>query len=137
MITLHRTVGWELRLAVYWQQRRARAFAWGDYDCATAAAGAVQALTECPVADLLPGAWVNRREAVATVRRLGGLRAAVSAVLGEPQAATMARIGDIGLVRGGARRFLAVCNGDTWLGPGPHGLVAVGLLEAECCWRVG
>lgn len=137
MNTLRRTAGWELRLADYIEGRLDRAFDWGPHDCASFAAGAVHALTGSATDEILPGAWATRREAVATVRRLGGLRAATEAALGPAQAPALARIGDIGLVPGGGRRFLAVCNGPTWLGPGPHGLVAVGLLEAECCWRVG
>lgn len=137
MITLRRTAGWELRLAAYIEEQRAKAFVWASHDCVTFAAGAVQALTEGDADAILPIAYGNRRQGVDALRRLGGLRGAVESVLGDALAPARARIGDVGLVAGGGRRFLAVCNGATWLGPGPRELVAVGLLEAECCWRVG
>lgn len=137
MKQLLRIPGWELHLAAYLAARHALPFAWVENDCVTFAAGAVAAETGEGAADLVPAGYTDRRSAIAALRRLGGLEQAVEQVLGSSQAPALARIGDVGVCTGGGRRFLAVCNGTTWLGPGPHGIAAVGLLDAICSWRVG
>ena len=42
---MHRRVDWEVRLAAFFEQHRARVFAWGSWDCCHFAAGSVEAMT--------------------------------------------------------------------------------------------
>lgn len=42
---MQRLPDWEARLAAYLEPLRARAFAWGEHDCCTFTAGAVEAMT--------------------------------------------------------------------------------------------
>jgi len=100
-------------------------FAWDDtgLDCVRFAAGAVEAQTgRDPIAGLNLR-WRSRRQARdGALKRLGGLEAAVDAVLA-PVAAAMAQRGDIALVETETGPALMVVEGETLAGPGLTGLV--------------
>lgn len=125
---------WPHLLAAYIDATRSLVFAWGVHDCCTFAAGAVLAVTGRAVP--LP-AWSGRREAVFTLRRLGGLRAATTAQLGPVQAPALARRGDVVLLRQRGRSLLGVCLGHVWAAPGAGGLAFGPMDEALAAWKVG
>lgn len=118
--------GWEARLAHLEMAARARPFAWGEHDCCTWAAECVQAVTGTdPLADLR-GTWHSAEAAQAVLQRLGGLRAAVDARLGEPLPSVhLAQRGDVVLLAVGNTMALGVCMGRVAVAPGPDGLVRI------------
>lgn len=98
-------------------------FAWGsdENDCLSFWAQAVEAQTgHNPLDQDPPLRWQTEAEALAMLEAHGGLEAAVdSRMISIP--ATMAKRGDGALVRG--LRAVMVVEGDTLVGPGPHGTV--------------
>lgn len=139
-MTLARTPDWPERLAAYLTEMRPRRYVLGRHDCASFAAGAVRAITG---ADVLPLRWETPAEAVAVLRRLGGLQAAVRAVL--PQLATpaLAQRGDVLLIRApvadgrALRQWLAVADGQRWWSPSATGLECGSVHWATAAWGVG
>jgi hypothetical protein len=115
-------------------------FHWRDNNCVTFAAGFVRALTgrdhletvrsEASPADL--------RQAVRNVNQKGGLRAAVTQVLGEPRSALLAAYGDVVLISGteGVGDSIAVCVGSSVLAPGETGVVRLPLDRANLSWKI-
>lgn len=129
-----RLADWPARLDSYVHALRQSPFRWGALDCVTFAAGAVQAITgQCPAHPQ----WVSERSAARALRRAGGLHAAVSALLPELPAPTLAQRGDVLLVRQPGRDLLAVCLGDTWAAPGRNGLHFGPICAAVTGWKVG
>lgn len=116
-------------------QRMREPFAWGAHDCCLFAADAVLALTGQDHAAGLRGTYTDAMGAVRVLQQLGGLRA-VAGRVGPRVAPLGARVGDVGLVAHADRELLAVCVGDVWLAPGPHGLGATPLGDAICAWSV-
>jgi hypothetical protein len=127
---------WQLRFDAFVRERRSMPFAWGRNDCGTFAADCVQALTGERVLPELR-TYRNARQAIAAQRAGGGLDALATRAFGAPISARMAGVGDVVLVKMGKRQAIGVCNGVTVLGPGPSGLVAVGMDGALIAWRVG
>lgn len=102
MNRLRRRPGWQGDLGVYLQQCEARAFAWGEFDCALFAADWVLRLTGFDAAAEYRGRY---RTAGGAARRLkavtgGGLAEAATQALGEQLASpAMARRGDVVLLQ--------------------------------------
>jgi hypothetical protein len=136
MTAARRVTGWPERLAGYVAARAALPFRWGEHDCITFAAGAVEVVT-C----WRPGmpTWTDARTALRELRAIGGLVAAVeSAGLPELARATLAQRGDVVLIEPELRRsFLAVSLGHVWVAPGAAGLVYGPMSNAACGWKVG
>ncbi len=114
-----------------------RPFEWGVWDCVRFAAAAVHALTGV---DHLAGlTWASQTEALRMLRDLGGLRAAVSGVLGEPIAAGLARAGDVVLAvdphADDGRELLAICHGPYLIAAGAAGMTVLPLSAGVCTWR--
>lgn len=137
---LVRVRDWSTRLAGLVTDRLAEPFAWGPNDCAAWAADAVQAQTG---ADALAELRGHRETALQALRReeaIGGIPAALARA-GLPEVLpTLARRGDLVLLRpqpGQARGVLAVCLGEVACAPGPEGLDSVPMAQAERAWRVG
>ena len=97
---MRRLPDWEARLAAYLEPLRTTPFAWGQHDCVTFSAGAVEAMTGERV---LPAAGRYRTAigAARAVKRIGGggLAAAVDTVLASVPPA-LAHRGDILLIDG-------------------------------------
>jgi hypothetical protein len=129
-----RLPNWQSRLGVLLEERRTAPFAWGTNDCCSFAADCVQACTGVDP-------WKSEREyadavgAARTLQKLGGVVGIGDTLFGERVGPGFARVGDVGLVSMDGRDSLAVCNGDTWLGVGEHGLVAVPFAAASQAWR--
>lgn len=138
---------WPQRLDAWVERVRARPFAWGEWDCVTCAASAVQEITG--VSPLGGLAWSGAIGAARQLEADGGLEAAVTARLGEPIAAAYAQRGDLVMIlhpgeTPGApdaepphREILAVCLADVAAAPGPNGLEFISMLCALRAWCVG
>ncbi len=125
---------WPEALAEYLDSRRDVPFAWGESDCATFAAGAVEALTGHAME-------VPRVESAQDYARFildsGALREHVGDHLGDPlPSPAFAQRGDVVLMLLDGRETLGVCIGDGIAGPGPAGLVVVPLSAATAAWRI-
>lgn len=127
---------WQVRFEAFIAQRNAAPFAWGKNDCAIFAADCVHAITGRDVA--LPALRKHKTElqAARLLRRHGGVLGIATAALGQPAPANTAAVGDVVLAKVGGRDMLAICNGDTFIAPGPHGLGVLPMSDATLCWRV-
>lgn len=131
-----RLPGAAARLRLLVGTRLAAPFQWGWNNCALWAADAVHAQLGQDPAAALRGGHHTALQAMRLVRRLGGMPAIATAVLGPPLAQPLrARMGDVGLVDEG--KALAVCLGDAWAVPTRHGLGLLPLAAAVQAWRVG
>jgi hypothetical protein len=130
-----RLTGWPERLAAYAAAAAHRPFAWGSLDCVLFAAGAVEAVTG--VRPPMP-VWTDVRGGLRQLRTYGGLVGAVESIgLPELSRPSCAARGDVLLIQGVRREFLAVCLGHVWAHPGPHGLRYGPMYVAERGWKVG
>lgn len=140
MSTAPRLPDWPVRLEALLLERETWPFAWGVHDCALFAADAVQAITGHDLAHGLRGLAV--RAALRELRRHGptadmGLYALTTQALGPSMAPAWATVGDVLMLPMGRRCALAVCNGNTAIGPGRHGLMHAAASTALAAWRVG
>ena len=144
-MTLQRLPDWPERLDAAINEAAGQPFAWGQHDCALAAATAVQAITGVdPMADIR-GAYRDALSAMRMAERLsggGGFEAALRAVcdrLGLQQIPpTLAQRGDIGLVTGAdGRPVTAVWGGSAWLAPGADGMESLSARQATAAWHIG
>jgi len=128
---------WELRFADLIEEAQLRSFKWGSFDCCTFAADAVEALTGRDPMGIIRGQYRNAHGATVLVRTLGGLRQAVSEVLGQsmPNPA-MAQRGDIVLVRGDQAPALGVVIGSAAMVPLQIGMQRVAVMDWLAAWRV-
>lgn len=133
-----RLPGWEAKLSTYIESRRRRPFEWGAHDCATFAAGAVEAITGgCPFIDAHTHNTALQAERV--LRRLGCSDVIDWAILslGDPLDITlMAQRGDVVGFDGSHGPTLGVCVGSSFAGPGPEGLVFLPMQHVAYAWRV-
>ena len=127
---------WQLRLAEFAAARRALPFAWGANDCCLFAADAALSMTGHDPAAGLRG-YATALQAARVLRAHGGVQGLADARLGERVGPLMARVGDVVLVQMGNHDALGVCNGTSLIGPGPAGIVAIGMGHAKAAWRIG
>lgn len=131
---------WPERLAAYLAAMRPLRYCLGRHDCATFAAGAVHAVTGL---DVRPLPWRSPVEASRVLRQLGGMRAAVGAVLQPLASPQLAQRGDVVLVQAPAhdgrarRQWLAVADGSRWWAPAVTGLESGSMAAAVAAWGVG
>lgn len=92
---------WEQQLASYLASVEARAFEWGEHDCATNCANAVAAMTGTDFAAPFRGKYRTRRGSLAALRRYGAgtLEATIDTLFPVIEPA-FARRGDLALVDG-------------------------------------
>lgn len=127
---------WQARFAALCAERQDAPFVWGTHDCCLWAADAVQAITGLDFAAQHRGQYRDAESAARLLHRLGGVGAIASAALGAPVPVAFAAVGDVLLVLQEGRNALAVCNGDSALGPGPQGLAVLGMDAALAAWKV-
>jgi hypothetical protein len=142
---LVRCDNWEAALRARVEAARARPFAWGANDCALFAADCVEAMTGVDLAAAFRGKYASPSGARRALMRYGegSLEATVTAILGEPVAATLARRGDVVLFRSfppdsppEGIEALAVCLGEVAASPGPKVMTYVPMGEWLKAWRV-
>ena len=98
--TLQRLRDWPERLDALLRDRADWPFVWGVHDCCTFCADAVQAITGVDVMGTLRQRYHSAFEALGLTQELGGLKAAVSSVLGEPCSPALCTVGDVLLYAG-------------------------------------
>ncbi|MCZ8339624.1 MAG: hypothetical protein O9345_15980 [Burkholderiaceae bacterium] len=131
---MKRREDWAEALAGYLDERRDVPFAWGENDCASFAAGAVQAMTG-------ESLQIPQVESAAAylhfLRDHGPLDAIVDDTLGErlPSPA-FAQRGDVVLLFVDERATLGVCIGVEAAAPGQDGMLTVPMPTATAAWRV-
>lgn len=136
MKPLIRLYDWQLRLEAFARERLAMPFQWGRNDCALFAADAVQAMTGERLLPNMRG-YSDVRGALRLIDGAGGLRSIACYALGGFVLPAYASVGDVVLVKFGKREALGICNGGTVIGPGPTGMVAIGMDAAVAAWKVG
>lgn len=127
---------WPERLDALITSRQNWPFVWGTNDCCTFAADAVQALTGRDVMGHLRHQYATALDAHHLTGELGGLTAAVTALIGDPVDPIFATVGDVLLVDNEGREMLAVCNGATAVAPGKTGLMTFAAFQVLAAWRV-
>lgn len=137
LVRLH---DWLPRLNAWVVANRARAFSWGEWDCATAAADAVREITGQDVLGALK--WTSQASAMRTLKAAGGMQAAVSERLGGPIGVAFAQRGDVVLIHDDSiartpEGAVAVCLGESVAAPSADGLAFFPLDRASVAWRVG
>ena len=132
---MKRLSNWPSRLAEYVAAAVNRPFAWGSNDCVLFAAGAIEAQTgQLPA---MPP-WTDVRSALRQLNAYGGLAAAVASTgMPELHRPACASRGDVLLIQGVRRQYLAVCVGHVWTMPGIHGLRYGSMQAAVRGWKVG
>lgn len=128
---------WHSRLTAYLHEARARPFEYGRHDCATFAAGAIEAMT----GDDLAATWRGRYRTM-----LGGLRVLRKEGYGDHIAladryfeeipVALACPGDIAVVQGPDGKARGIVQGGAIYVLAPAGLGLVPLLSAERAFRV-
>ena len=131
---MKRLEDWPERLAAYVDAHRDTPFRWGQNDCATFAAGAVEAITghpmEVPIVE-------SAQDYARFVADLGALREHAADHLGAPLASpAFARRGDVVLMLLDGRETLGVCIGVEAAAPGASGVLTVPMSAASAAWRV-
>ena len=134
--TLQRLRDWPERLDALLRDRADWPFVWGVHDCCTFCADAVQAITGVDVMGTLRQRYHSAFEALGLTQELGGLKAAVSSVLGEPCSPALCTVGDVLLLSNDDREVVALCNGETAIVTGPRGLLAIASPHILAAWRV-
>jgi hypothetical protein len=128
---------WEARLNTLVASALAARFEWGKFDCCTFAADAVQAVTDADPMRELRGSYGSLRGAWRLLTELGGLRSAVSCVLGEPmEEKNFAQRGDIALVNVDRYPALGVVTGQCALVPMASGVQRVPVRDWIAAWAV-
>jgi hypothetical protein len=135
---LTRYPDWRARFAEYVAASRRRAFAFGSFDCALFAAGAVEVQTGVDLRRELAGTYTTEVGAARVLRRNGFADPAeVSARFLPEIAVSAARQGDIAAMRTGAGVALAVVGGPHLLAArAGSGLIALPLTAACAAFRV-
>lgn len=131
-----RRADWPVRLNDWVEASRARAFEWYEWDCCSAAAAWVHECTGTDVFAEYAGRYVTAQVANRIIKKSGGLKPLVEAVLGDDVGPAFAGRGDVVLVMIEGRESLAVCLGNVAAGPGKDGVVFVARGAWQCAWRV-
>lgn len=127
-----RNQDWPEALAAYVDSRRDVPFAWGENDCCSWAAGALEAMTgERP-----PMPEYADERAAARLLREESLRSRVDELYGPEIAPSFAQRGDLVLMDLDGRPTLGVSLGDGVAAPGADGVLVCPLSAAVAAWRV-
>lgn len=125
------------RAALYeWiAERRARPLAFGAFDCCTLCEDYLGELAGRPgLMGALRGSYTSHAEAMAIIRRGGGLEKLVSARLGPMQPMARCEAGWIVTGDFGNGPALGICCGHNVAAVGERGLVFAALSRCEGCW---
>lgn len=114
---MRRRRGWTLRLVEWGREVEGREFAWGETDCASLVAGALEALYEEPPVDASLAEYSSREEALRRHAETGGVEAVLREAGAEEVGLNFARDGDVllGLPRDGELPGAAVVVEATYL----------------------
>ncbi len=125
---------WPSRLSAFVASARVRPFEWSVQDCATFARDWIETATGERVFD---PPYTDARSAAQYIEAQGGMRAAASAVLGEPMANPMAAgRGDVALVENAGREILGVVMGEYVAAPGGDRVLMVPRAAIVAAWSI-
>jgi hypothetical protein len=142
---------WPKRLNAHLETVRDKPFAWGEHDCALAAAGAIQAMTGVDIAAPLRGKYSSAGTAVVAMRDFAGgsLEQVIEKIAQDRKMpeikSKMAQRGDLVLLDGELLRFeddqgaavaIVGMNGAVAHAVGPKGAVVIPLAAWHRAWRV-
>lgn len=141
--TMTRKQDWEQRLAKYIEANAKRPFQWGSWDCALAACGAAQAMTDGDFAGNFRGQYDSAKGAAEIMHDYAGsledvaVKAAAEHELNEIPI-LMAQRGDIVLFTNEGGSSLGFVGLDGWfvLAAGENGLERVPLDKGKRAWRI-
>ena len=134
---MKRLRNWPSRFASLVDSARLQPFEWGVHDCCLWAASGVLALTGGDPAFAWRGSYSTARDALAHLASIGGLEGA-GAMTGVPIDASLATIGDVGLVTWQCgTQSLALFSGHDWMCAGGDGLIRLPRDVVSKAWGVG
>jgi hypothetical protein len=128
-----RPADWPERLEAFLRARNVP-FAWGPQDCVTLTADWVRACIGLDPAARWRG-WNTARQALATIKEAGGLRAGWGLALPEISPG-LARRGDVGLILMGRREASVIVERETVVGAGALGLERLPRARLIAAYRV-
>lgn len=111
-------------LVAYIRDRAAAPFGWGreQNNCVSFANGAIEAQTGRDLVAELGLDWTDEVSARRALHGRDGIVHGLTRSLGRPVPVSLARRGDVAMVRGGRAPLLMVVEGETLVGPNPEGL---------------
>lgn len=134
---LTRLPDWRARLLAYGRESAATAFAYGRFDCALFAAGAVQAMTGTDYAAPFRGRYRTRIGGLRVLRAAGHADHIALAAATLPACPVLrAQVGDLAVVAGDDGAALGVVTGEVIWVLHPSGLGHVRLSAATRAFRV-
>ncbi len=124
-------------LIAFLRARRDRPFAWGRRrnDCVAFGFGAVKVQTRRDLAAELGVDWSSKAQAVAVLKALGGLEAALDRVLPRTPCA-MAHRGDLALAPTHGGSCLMVVEGETLIGVAQDGVLRLPRRVMTMAWSI-
>lgn len=140
---LKRFSDWPLRLEAAIDDWGARAFAWGEADCAGFVCHVIQAMTGADLFAAVRAAYRDGATAVLAIRRVTGrdgdltVEDAATHHLGPPlPSPRFAQRGDVVSVQTAEGPALGICVGDQALLAAPTGLGAFPMADWSKAWRI-
>ena len=128
---VHRLPDWPSRLVACIQAVQYTPWAWGRHDCCTLAADAVLAITGVDRMASIRGQWSDTAGAARVLKRLGGMRRALTTYLGPPLPGPQwAQRGDVVLISHAGRHSAGICIGAQVVGAADPGLARLGLTDS-------
>lgn len=134
---MDRHADWLAALTEFIEARRATPHAWGTNDCCVFVADAVQAMTGVDPAAEYRG-YSTEKQALAILKKAGGMEALFTAHFGNPVGILQARRGDI--VLGDATDgtpAVGICLGNVVAYVAEQGLQFHPLASQRLAWKVG
>jgi hypothetical protein len=127
---------WASRMFAVIDEHRARKFVWGADDCCFFVARVIDAMTDSTVEAQLYELYGDEGGAIRFIAQHGGMREAVSSVLG-PASEGRAVRGDAVLVdTGDGQHALGICLGRAVVAMGPTGLKELPRSDVLAVWKV-
>ncbi len=133
-----RRQNWPEILAAHIAANRRRPFEWGVHDCCTFAADGVLKMTGTDTMAAFRGKYHDQESAALALREIGEgtLQVTMSALLGTPVRARLARRGDVVLTRTATGPAIGLCAGAVAWFAGADGLTHHPLNQCLCAWRI-
>lgn len=133
----NKKINWVQDLHAKVAEFNAKPFVWGTHDCCSFAADCVLAMTGNDAFKDYRGGYKTQFGANKRLKRLGGLEAATTKLLGEPlNNVAFAQRGDVICFAGPLGDTAGICMGATISAAGLDGLAQVPMNQAYKAWRV-
>ena len=127
---------WAAALQNQITQFNATPFAWGTHDCFTFAADCVLAMTGEDKMAKRRGKYKTELGANKMLKRIGGVEAAITSVLGEPINPNLAQRGDVVYFNSPLGDTAGICVGSKIISPAANGLGFTPMTQAIKAWSI-